>query len=83
MTNGVYIFFHFFPWLAIPATLGGVQLALHFKRQKKTFPLVIVSFVTLILFSVAASWFIFRGDLYARMWAKNTLEFFGIPAHYW
>ncbi|NDD91619.1 hypothetical protein EBZ37_05995 [bacterium] len=83
MPNGFYIFMHFYPWLAIPAALAGIQLAIHFKRQKKRVPLALVSLLAVFMASSAGGWFFFRGDLHARQWAKNTLEFFGIPAHYW
>jgi len=77
----IYVFAHFYPVLAIPAALGAVQLALHFKRKKKRPPMVFLFMVALFCVLTSATWMFFRGDLHAQRWAKIAVESFSFSSH--
>jgi hypothetical protein len=77
----VYVFAHFFPVLAIPAALGAIQLAIHFKRRKQRQPMVFLFLVALCCMLASAAWIFFRGDLHAQRWAKIAVESFSFSAH--
>ena len=77
----LFVIAHFYPALAIPAALGAIQLAIHFKRQKKRPPMVFLFMVALFCILSSGGWIFFRGDRNSEKWAKFAVESFSFSSH--
>jgi 4-hydroxybenzoate polyprenyltransferase len=77
----IYVIAHLYPVAAIPAALGAVQLAFHFKRQKRRPPMVFLFMFALFCVLTTAVWIFFRGDLHAQHWVKMVVESFSFSSH--
>ena len=77
--HAIFVIAHFYPVLAIPASLAAVQLAIHFKRQKKRSPMAFFFMGALFMLLTSGAWIFFRGDLHSQQWAKILVESFTIP----
>jgi hypothetical protein len=79
--RAVYVLIQYYPAFAIPAAFAFLQLAFHFKRQRRHQSMLINMGFALCMLSSAAGWVIFRGDLHSTRWAKNVVETFSFSQH--
>ena len=75
----LFVFAHFYPVLAIPAALGALQVAIHFKRRNRRTPMALLFVAAAFCILTSLGWVIFRGDLHSEAWARGFLEILSGP----
>ena len=79
--HSVFVFVHFYPVLAIPAALGALQVAIHFKRKNQRTPMVLLLLAAAFCVLTSVGWMIFRGDLHSEAWIRALIGVLSGPQH--
>ena len=69
----IYVMAHYYPLWAIPAAMGMVQFALHFRRRENRAQYYFLFFALCFVVSSVA-WFYYRGHVHSQSWVKWVLD---------
>ena len=70
----IYVMAHYYPLWAIPAAMGMIQIAMHFRRRENRAQYYFLFFALCFVLSSAA-WVYFRGHANSQSWVKAVLEY--------